>query len=268
VDFAGPLCRLHDDLRESVEERTPGLLVAFLAVWIAVADADERACSRNLEADEIIGGRNGPALLVESFDLKDGDVFAIGVDFVSVHGQPDGNGRAGGFALFRQHHLPAFRRARLDCAGLVPGLPFNVAEMRHFLAAQALAVDEQLNFFEIGVDPNRNLVAFPALEIPVREYVQRRLGAPPRLVVVADILGKPAHVYDAELRTDRRPPIGSRLAAIVEACPRKAACHPVASAIEFPPLFSGFAPRHHAVVRIHEIAQRIGCVHAARADRA
>ncbi len=38
---------------------------------------------------------------------------------VSIRSHPDGDRRAGGFALLRQHHLPAFRCARLDCAWLV-----------------------------------------------------------------------------------------------------------------------------------------------------
>ena len=53
ADLAGfPVC-LHDDLRQAVEERALGLLVALLAVGIAVAHADERAVAGDLESDQV-----------------------------------------------------------------------------------------------------------------------------------------------------------------------------------------------------------------------
>ena len=61
---------------------------------------------------------------------------------------------AGGLVLFSEDELAGFVAVRLNDARLVFGLPLNVAEMGHLLAAQALAVDEELDLVEVGVGPD------------------------------------------------------------------------------------------------------------------
>ena len=69
----------------------------------------------------------------------------------------------------------------------------------HVLGAEALAVEEQLDPVEVGVDPDRDLLALEARPVPVREQVQHGLGSPPRLEVEEAVLGEAAHIDDAVL---------------------------------------------------------------------
>src|SRR5690348_15260590 len=106
----------------------------------------------------------------------------------------------------------------------------------NFLAALTLAIQEELHFIKIRMHPNANDLTFPLFPVPVRKQMQDGLTSPPSLVVEVVVLGKTTHVYDAELRVDRRPAVWRRLAAIIEASPSKATRQPFASRIEFPPL--------------------------------
>ena len=105
------------------------------------------------------------------------------------------------------------------------------------------------------------------MPVPVRKQVQRRLFAPPCLVVIEVVLGETAHVHDAELRVDGRPSVGRRLATIVKAGPGEAADLPLLRAVEFPPLLGRLAPTHDSIIGVHGIAQRIRGVLAASTDR-
>src|SRR5437867_7595379 len=91
--------------------------------------------------------------------------------------------------------------------------------------------------------PNADDLTFTLLPVPMRKQMKYRLIAPPRLVVEVVVLGKAAHVHDAELRVDRGPAVRSRLAAIIESSPGESACQPFASRIELPPLLSQLGPR-------------------------
>src|SRR5580698_8271196 len=48
---------LHDDLRESVEQRPARLLVTLMAIGITVADADKRALAGDFEVDHVLRRR-------------------------------------------------------------------------------------------------------------------------------------------------------------------------------------------------------------------
>ncbi len=75
---------LHDDLRKPIEERPLGSLVAFLAVGIAVAHADEGAGAGDGKTDELTCCGNRAAVLVESLDSDDGEVLAVGIDLGAI----------------------------------------------------------------------------------------------------------------------------------------------------------------------------------------
>src|SRR6202044_356340 len=106
-----------------------------------------------------------------------------------------------------------------------------------------------------------NLLALPAFPRPVRKQVQYRLLGPPRLVVEEVVLGKSAHIHDAEVRVDRWPTIWSRFAAIIESGPRKTARFPIARGVKRPPLFGELAPRGVVhVISTESVAQRISLI--------
>src|SRR5215831_7822389 len=67
--------------------------------------------------------------------------------------------------------------------------------------------------------------------------MQYRLIGPPGLVIEEGVLGKPARVDHAILRTDVRPLIGRRLAAVIEPGPYEAAGNVRSCAYESPPSF-------------------------------
>src|SRR6185437_4723984 len=50
VDRADAVGGLDDDLRQAVEQRAPGLLVAFVAIGVAVAHTDQFAPTGNTES--------------------------------------------------------------------------------------------------------------------------------------------------------------------------------------------------------------------------
>src|ERR1700722_16807219 len=131
---------------------------------------------------------------------------------------------------------------RLDRARLVAHLPLHMTQARNLLPAKTLSIQKQLNLIEIRVNPHWNLLTFPAIPGPVRKQVEHRLLGPPRLVVEEVVLGKSARIHDAEVRVDRRPSIWSRLAAIIESCPRKSTSFPLARRVERPPLLGKLAP--------------------------
>src|ERR1017187_3408918 len=186
--------RLDDYLRQPVEQRSLRRLVAFLAIRVAVAHANQRARAGDFESYDIVGRRNRPPLLVQDFHLQDGKVLAVCVDLCSVRGKPDGCRRPGCVAPFCQHNFGCPRSARFNKSRLVPYLPPQVPQVRNFLLALALAIHKELHFLQIRVNPNQDFVAFPALEVPVREEMQCRLSAPPGLVVIERVFRKTAHV--------------------------------------------------------------------------
>src|ERR1035437_4438725 len=94
--------------------------------------------------------------------------------------------------------------------------------------------------------------------------MQRRLMAPPGLVVVEGVLGESAHVDHAGQRVDGRPAVRHGFAAIVETGPGKAAGLPVAGGVELPPLFGRLTKtRDVDVVGADGIPQRVGGVFTA-----
>src|SRR5271165_7193382 len=113
--------------------------------------------------------------------------------------------------------------------------------------------------------PYGDRLAFALVPIPVWKQRQYGLVSPPGLVVIEVVLGKTAHVDDAELRVDRRPAVRCGLAAVIEAGPGKASGEPFAGGIEFPPLFGGFRPwRIVQVIGTYPVAQLVGRINAAR----
>src|ERR1035438_8682746 len=262
MNCARPLGGLHDDLSEPIEERSFRLLVALLAIRIAVANPDELAFARNVEPDEIVRSRHGTAFFIQRFDGQNRDVFAVGVDRGAIGGQLDGDRRTGCLALRSEDHFAIFAAARFDGAGLVLDFPLNMTKPWNLLAAEGLAIVKQLDFIQIRVHPDRYLITFPALEVPMRKKMDHRLLAPPRFVVKECVLRKSAHIDNAKLRIDRGPAVGRRLAAIVEAGPGKAARLPLARPIERPPLFGGLAPLDNSVICIHGIPQWISGIDA------
>jgi len=54
-------------------------------------------------------------------------------------------------------------------------LPLHMAKVWNLLATEGVAIEKQFNLIEIRVHPHGDLLAFPALEVPVRKQVKRRL---------------------------------------------------------------------------------------------
>ena len=112
------------------------ILVAFLAIGIAVADADELAIARDVESDDVVGGGHETALFVEGLDGQDCNIFSVGVDLGAVGGELDSDRGAGSLALLRQNDFAVFAAARFNRAGFVPDLPLHVTKLRNLLAAR------------------------------------------------------------------------------------------------------------------------------------
>lgn len=70
MNGAGAPGALDDDLGESVEEGAFGLFIAFEAVGVAVADADEFGGSGDGEGDFVVGDGDDAAFFVEGFYLR------------------------------------------------------------------------------------------------------------------------------------------------------------------------------------------------------
>src|SRR5207342_3253559 len=237
----------HNHLCETVEQRAPGFLVALLTIRIAVANANQGAFAGNLEPEAIIRRWNRAPFFVECLNFQNCDILSVSVDLGSVGSQPDRHRRTGCLPLVSEHNLAILAASRFNCSRSVFHLPLNMSKMRNLLAACTLAVDQELNLVHVRVHPYRNLFAFPAREVPVRKHMNYRILAPPGLVVEEVVFRESAHIHNSKLRIDRRPPIRSWLAAIVEAGPCEATGLPLAGAVERPPFFSSLAPWHYAV---------------------
>ena len=91
------------------------------------------------------------------------------------------------------------------------------------LAAIADAIDEEFGFRPGSVDEDRNLFAFMAFPVPMREDVEGRgLTVPDAAIEPVAVLRDGGEVYDAEHGAVVGPGIlvvGARLAEIVETCP-------------------------------------------------
>src|SRR5215469_18420290 len=100
--------------------------------------------------------------------------------------------------------------------------------------------------------------------------MQNGFVAPLRLIIKIRVLRKAARVHHAEMRTDARPFVRGRLAAIVEASPDKCTCSERTRSKEIPPLLGGgsVTPRRIHIVCGHEAVRWIVRVNSARADRA
>src|ERR1017187_28728 len=259
---------LDDDLGQSVEERTLGVPIALLAVRIAVADPDEHTVAGYFEADLVVCRRHGPALPIEDLDLQNGDVLAVGVDCDTICGEPYRRRLSGGFVLLDQNNLAVLRAACFDHAWFIAHLPRHMAKARDLLDSLALPVDKQFHFVQVRINPDGNFAAFLSRPVPVWKQMQTLRLSPPGFVVVEIVLRETAHIHDAELRVDRRPPVRRWFPAIIKARPGEAARGPLARAIELPPALRRLSPRNHAVVTVHRVSLRVGGVLSARGDGA
>ncbi len=88
------LRRLHDHLRQAAEERASRLLVAFLAVGVAVAHADQRDLARNLEIDEYIGRWHGATLAVDCRHGENDHILAVSINLRAIRREPQRARRA------------------------------------------------------------------------------------------------------------------------------------------------------------------------------
>src|ERR1035437_9351924 len=84
IDGSRSLIALHDELGEPVEEAPFWFFVGLLAVGVAIAAAEHRTITGDLEADDIVRGGHMAASAVEHLHAHDGDVFAVRVYLVSV----------------------------------------------------------------------------------------------------------------------------------------------------------------------------------------
>src|SRR5215813_6284231 len=73
----------------------------------------------------------------------------------------------------------------------------------------------------------------------MRKQMQHRFVLPPRSVVIEDVFGKAAGVENSKMRTDARPRVRRRLAAIVEAGPTERAGEKRALRKYLPPTLGG-----------------------------
>src|ERR1035438_4790224 len=92
------------------------------------------------------------------------------------------------------------------------------------------------------MDPDFHLLALLPRPVPVREEMQRGLRSPPCLVIVKVVLGETAHIHNAEMGVDARPPVGRRLAAVIESRPGESARQERARVVKLPPDFRSGCP--------------------------
>src|SRR5208337_4362773 len=193
--------------------------------------------SGNLKRHLIAGYRHHAPLLVLDLNRDHRDILAVGRDRGAVGPQHKFGRCPYGLAPGSQN-LPASTEAsRFERARRELHLPLDMRVAYHFLASPALPVEIQLDSFQVRVDPNLYLLAFPALPIPVGEQVQDRLGSPPSLVVIIVVLGEATGIHDAKVRVDARPFVRRRLATIIESGPGEAAGNKRALVVNPPPRF-------------------------------
>ncbi len=111
-----------------------------------------------------------------------------------------------------------------------------------------MAIEEQFDFLAIAEAAHVNLLAFPSRPGPMRHKVQNGFAAPPRLIIVENVLGKTARVQNAKLRADVGPTKRGRLAAIIETSPDERAAGPRPGGVVIPPFLGG-----RAVTRLVDI---------------
>src|SRR5947208_15095190 len=70
------------------------------------------------------------------------------------------------------------------------------------------------------------------------KQMKHRFRAPPRFVVIKDVLWKAAGVQNAKVRAYERPGVWARLTAIIKTGPRKTAGNKRSRCVRFPPSFS------------------------------
>ena len=209
-------------------------MVAAQVRRVAVAAAQYGGVALQLEVERGAGIGHQSAPGVQNLDRDDGHVQPVGRQLLAVGGQSDAVGRLGGLDGLR-HHATALLVARgHHAAGLVDGLPLQVAVAGHPLTPQPLAVDGQLHLVAVAVGPQLNLLALMAVQVPVGEDVERRLVGPPRLQVPGLVLPESAVVQHAELRLVGGERERVRLAPVVEARPEEAARRPRMFGIESP----------------------------------
>ena len=104
-------------------------------------------------------------------------------------------------------------------ARLIIHLPLQVRILWHGLAAQALAVQKELDGIRVAIDAHVDWLAFLSRPVPVRQQMHHRLHGPPGLQQIRIVLEKPAGIEHSELRTDGRPVERGGFSAIVKSSP-------------------------------------------------
>src|SRR5262249_4916056 len=121
---------------------------------IAISRADQSAFTGYFEGDLIVGCGHVATVFVKNFDTYDGYIFAIGINRCSISCELDGLGIACRLALFGQHDFAILAAASFDHAGLVFHLPLEMRIGLDFLAAQAPAVEKELDLVQVRMYPN------------------------------------------------------------------------------------------------------------------
>src|ERR1700683_5607141 len=236
-DLAALLLGLHNHLRQSIKHFALAALVRFVATRIAVAYSDDFARPIDREGYFVLCDRHEAALRVHHTDRYHRDVFAVAIDRAAVRRELYAGRITGGFDALFSTRFATIEAARHQSARRIRHLPLEVRIAPHRLPAEARAIQQQLDLFAVAVHPHFNWRALSTTPIPVRQHVHHGLRRPPRLVIEKIVFGEAAGVHDSKVRTDTRPRVGRRLAAIIESGPHKSARDPRTHAIIRPPFF-------------------------------
>jgi hypothetical protein len=134
-------------------------LILFVAGWVAVANADDPTAPFNFERDLVGCGRNGRAGGVEHADADRGRARAASFQEVGRRRQAQGARGCGGDGLVFGDQGRASKAARHKRPGRGGDRPLQMCLAWHGLAAQALAVQQQLDLLGVGIDPDGEPIA-------------------------------------------------------------------------------------------------------------
>ena len=217
---------MQQDLRQAVESIY--LIAAGIGVGrtftvaisgVAVAHAQDAHGAFHRKVQAVARSRDKAFLPVLQLHPEHGHVAPVGFDYGTV-GRQDNAGRlARGLHRLRKYLLASVITHGFHRTGLVDHLPRQVPVLGHGFAFQPFAVDRQLHFVAIAVNPDIYRVSFVACQVPVGQDVQHGLVRPPSLQVVSLIFREAAIVQDAELRARSGKLHRVRLAAVVETGP-------------------------------------------------
>ena len=157
---------------------------AYLELAALTLDACRAAA---VKPDKRRSIRNTASFRIQCVAIEDG-VIARLQRMLILQLKFQSNGRSGGFLNVAAYRFAAAVAFCLQPSGCIGNRKFRMTVFFHGNTSYRLAVQRQLDFIAVGVNPDRNRFVFTAGKIPVRNDVGNRLIAPMRQILIECIL--------------------------------------------------------------------------------